>query len=274
MNHALEKEISRFVAEDTGNRFTDGTARYFNEPLVGFASAANPLFSEYKNVIGDFHLTPEEMVAVSTPNHVWIPSTVVCWVLPITAETRTANRHERSVPSKEWAHTRHFGEQFNSTLRRHVMSWLQEQGYHAAAPQLMSAWHEVSESPAGIASTWSERHAAYAAGLGTFSLNDALITAKGIAHRLGSVITDCPLEPSVQTYSDRRSNCLYFREQRCGVCIARCPVGAISRSGHDKNICRTYVYGALAKTVAPVYGVTAAGCGLCQTKVPCESRIP
>jgi len=38
----------------------------------------------------------------------------------------------------------------------------------------------------GPASSWSERHAAYAAGLGTFSLNDALITPKGIAHRLGS----------------------------------------------------------------------------------------
>ena len=274
MEQALREEISRFVREDAGNLFFVSSVRYFDDPLIGFSSATDPLFTEYKTVIGEFHLTPGELVAISTPDDPWVPATVISWTLPITDQTRASNRLETFYPSQEWAQTRNFGEQFNSTLRRHLVVWLEEKGYRAAAPQLMSAWREMPESPAGIASIWSERHAAYAAGLGTFSLNDALITPKGIAHRLGSVITDLKLAPSGRPYLDLRSNCLFYRENSCGACIGRCPVGALSREGHDKYKCRGYVYETVPEAVNEKYGVKASGCGLCQTGVPCEGNIP
>lgn len=274
MEQILREEIGRFVRNDVGNFFPGSDDHYFEDPLIGFAAATDPLFTDYKTVIGDFHLTPGELVSGSTPDDVWTPATVISWVLPITDHTRASNRCEITFPSREWAATRNFGEPFNSSLRRHIVAWLTERGFRAAAPQLMSAWREMGETVVGVASTWSERHAAYAAGLGTFSLTDALITPKGIAHRLGSVITDLVLEPSVRPYPERRSNCLYFREGTCGACIGRCPVGALSRTGHDKYICRSYVYGTIPEAVGTQYGVAATGCGLCQTKVPCEGKIP
>lgn len=274
MEFDLREEIRRFVREESGNRFPNGAAPYFDTPLIAFAAANDPLFTDYKTVIGDFHLTPPELVAVSTPADPWMPATVICWVLPITEPTRASNRQEKIYPSRPWSETRNFGEQFNTALRRHLVAWLSERGYRAAAPQLMAAWRELSESTVGIASTWSERHAAFAAGLGTFSLNDALITPQGIAHRLGSVLTDLPLAATPRPYPERRANCLYYREGTCGVCIGRCPVGALSQRGHDKKKCREYVYGAIPAAVGEQYGVTATGCGLCQTRVPCEGRIP
>jgi epoxyqueuosine reductase QueG len=126
----------------------------------------------------------------------------------------------------------------------------------------------------GFASTWSERHAAYAAGLGTFSLNDALITERGIAHRLGSVVTDAALPIRAGAAGALRGNCAFDSPQGCGVCIGRCPVGAISERGHDKDRCKAYTYGTVLEEVGEAYGVAVAGCGLCQTKVPCEARIP
>ena len=39
----------------------------------------------------------------------------------------------------------------------------------------------------GMASCWSERHAAFVSGLGTFGLCDGLITPVGKAMRCGSV---------------------------------------------------------------------------------------
>ena len=274
MERALCEEICRFVREESTNRFPDRNDSYFDDPLIGFAAATDTLFTEYKSVIGEFHLTPGELVSASTPEDPWVPATVVCWVLPITDQTRASNRGETVYPSRQWAETRNFGEQFNTALRRHMITWLTGRGHRAAAPQLMPAWREMGETAVGIASSWSERHAAYAAGLGTFSLTDALITPKGIAHRLGSVITDLELEPSERPYPERRANCLYYREGTCGACIGRCPVGALSRNGHDKNKCRSYVYGAIPEAVGELYGVVATGCGLCQTNVPCEGRIP
>lgn len=274
MEEKIRAEIGRFIRESGDNCFPGSDTPFFDAPLVGFAAADDPLFQEFKHVIGDFHCTPAEMVARSFPAAPWLPRTVISWALPVTAPTRISNRAEALYPSQAWAQTRHLGEACNTALRHHIVSWLSSQGSQAAAPQLLPAWREFRETPVGIASTWSERHAAYVAGLGTFSLNDALITPKGIAHRLGSVITDLSLLPSSRPYPERRANCLYYREGTCGVCIQRCPVGALSTSGHDKNLCREHVYGTIPAAVSERYGVTSTGCGLCQTRVPCEGAIP
>lgn len=273
MKQALCDEMRRFVREEAGNRFPESAAPYFDEPLIGFAAADDPLFTKYKSVIGDFHLTPSELAAL-TGDRTWSPRTVICWSLPIVEATRQSNRCETLHPSRAWAETRCHGESFNASLRRHLVGFLSDAGYRAFAPQQHPAWREYPDAPVGLASSWSERHAAYAAGLGTFSLNDALITPRGIAHRLGSVITDLRIAPSPKPYAGHTSNCLWHREGTCGACIGRCPVGALSKSGHDKAICRDHVYGTIPKAVGEKFQVSSTGCGLCQTKVPCESRIP
>jgi epoxyqueuosine reductase QueG len=57
-------------------------------------------------------------------------------------------------------------------------------------------------------------------------------------------------------------------------CAARCPAGAITAHGHDKDKCYEYSYRVCLKDKKVEYGVTITGCGLCQTKVPCEFEIP
>ena len=273
MEDQICNEIRQFVRESPTGRFPESEEPYFGEPLIGFASAGDPLFADYKRVIGEFHQTPQEVLSDARGSEARA-ATVICWILPITLETRISNRRETVFPSRAWSRTRNFGEQCNGALRRHLVGWLEERGHLALAPQLAPTWKEFSETPVGIASSWSERHAAYAAGLGTFSLNDALITPKGIAHRVGSVITDLHLAPTPRPYPDHRHNCLYHREGSCGSCIGRCPAGALSHEGHDKSICSRYVYQTAVEALAGEYGVAATGCGLCQTKVPCEGRIP
>jgi len=266
MEESIRQVIESFVSASADNLCAETGAPYFDEPLVGFAAADDPLFAAYKKVIGEFHCTPGEILDGA--------ATVICWVLPVTRATRESNRKEAQWPSRPWSLTRHHGENFNMALRRHLVAHLEALGYRAVASQLASGWRQLDDAAVGVASTWSERHAAYAAGLGTFSLNDGLITARGIAHRLGSVITDLVLPPSPRTAPDYRHNCLWHREGSCGLCIGRCPVAAISHAGHDKKTCREYVYGAVPAAVAELYGVTQTGCGLCQTRVPCEAQIP
>jgi epoxyqueuosine reductase QueG len=273
MEEHIRSEIIRFIRESPLNRFPDSTESYFDEPLVGFAAADDQLFADYKTIIGDFHQTPQEVME-SVFGADGRAAAVISWILPITKPTRESNRRENQYPSQAWAQTRFFGEQLNGALRRHLVAWLEERGQQGVAPQYAACWKEFSDTPVGIASSWSERHAAYAAGLGTFSLNDALITPKGIAHRCGSVITDLPLAPSERPYANHRQNCLYFQGGSCGLCIDRCPVGALSREGHDKTKCSQYVYKTAIEAVAERFGTPQTGCGLCQTRVPCEGGIP
>jgi len=269
----LHGELTRLVAEHPGNRGEEG-APYFDAPLVGVADAFNPLFTRYKNLIGPFHWSPAEAFGLVHGEGSLKEGSVVSWVLPIAKATRRANKAETEYPARSWAHTRHHGEHFNEELRRLLVAALETMGARAVAPAILPEWKRIDDPEIGLASTWSERHAAFAAGLGTFSLSDGFITEKGIAHRLGSVVTDLVLPPSPRIEGDHRANCLYYPDTKCGVCIERCPAGAITEKGHDKAKCSEYSYGVVGKKVNKVYGVDISGCGLCQTGVPCEGRIP
>ncbi len=278
----LVDALTRFVRESPLNRLThlDGSPIY-DAPLIGLADGDDPLFSEYKAIIGDYHLTPREVLgdastAVEAPTE---HPTVVCWILPIARSTRELNRDASDGPSERWAHTRTYGEEFNNALRRHVEGLLSEAGYLAVAPMLAPGYRSVRDTHVAPSraqsSTWSERHAAYAAGLGTFSLNDGLITPRGIAHRCGSVVTSLALPATPRPYVHHTANCLYLAEGTCGECIARCPVGAITAAGHDKVACGKFVYNSpSANRLKSEYHVRTPGCGLCQTGVPCEDCIP
>ena len=274
MEQVIRDEIRRFVLESPDNRFPDSDLPYFEEPLIGFAAADDPLFARFKEIIGEFHFTPAEIMENTYGPGRGDAKTVICWILPIAGATCKSNRKEDKMPSLEWALTRSNGERFNTLLRMHVVDLLRYVTAQAVAPLLSGMWRPVKEPPAGMASTWSERHAAFVAGLGTFSLNDGLITERGIAHRCGSVITDVVIPPTPRFCNDPWSNCVYYREGGCGLCIPRCPVGAISWQGHDKDKCQAYVYGELRNSAGRLYDIMETGCGLCQTKVPCESRIP
>ena len=270
----IEKEIKAFVRTSFLNRMPFiKDYIIFDEPLVKFADGDDPIFTEYRSIIAPTHLTPREALAKAynkssedIPAHL----SVISWILPFTGRIRESNRRHTLTPSRLWLNAYLYGEEFNDALREHVVELLTEMGYLAVAPVIQPYFKEelspVNEK--GPYSNWSERHIAYAAGLGTFSLSDGFITERGIAHRCGSVVTDLVLPVSPRTAKNPYSNCLFYVNGSCRACIARCPVGAISENGHDKIKC-------LGKLrLSEKYKVGALACGLCQTKVPCEFRNP
>jgi len=283
-NNVLEQVVKNFIKEDEQNRRTQlDQGVYWDEPLVGFASGMDSLFYEYKTLIGSFHLTPREVIATALKEkgRALLLSeieqiSVISWILPVSEDTRKSNRKEEKSPSKLWAYTRDFGEACNDALRRHVTGFLEDLGYIAVTPVLLPSFQRIRDEKVGWASSWSERHVAYACGLGTFSLNDGFITPKGMAIRIGSVVTLLRLTPSERKYRHHKENCLFSRNEECGKCIQRCPAGAITEKGHNKDKCREYVNSEPLKAKCLEYGLQnpPPACGLCQTGVPCEFEIP
>jgi len=248
----------------------------FAEPLIGFSSGNDPLFEDYKQHVGPFHWTPLEIFALTFPEPTVTARelTVISWILPQTSGTKSDNRAQTKWPAERWARARIYGEQFNEKLRKHVVEILQKEGYEAVAPMLSPQWSRKESQQYGFASTWSERHAAYASGLGTFGLCDGLITPLGKAMRTGSVVARIQIPPTRRPYSDHHAYCPHFADGSCGKCIPRCPVGAISENGHDKQTCYKHTSVASRKYTKKHYHFEGRGCGLCQTDVPCESKIP
>jgi len=277
----IKEEIKEFTRTSPLNRLSFiKDYIIWDEPLVKFANDDDPIFAEYKTIIAPTHLTPREALAKAynkNPENMPAHLSVISWILPAVEETRKSNRAKTRVPSRLWSHTRWYGEKFNGALRAHMVEVLTKMGYLAVAPFLQS-YFKVDLNEKGPYSNWSERHIAYAAGHGTFSLSDGLITERGIAHRCGSVVTDLVLPASPRTAESPYSNCLFYVDGSCTACIDRCPAGAITEKGHDKIKCLAYMHGTgySAEALKDGYNnnTSVAGCGLCQVKVPCEFQNP
>ena len=152
-------------------------------------------------------------------------------------------------------------------LSKFLRSELINAGYQSIAPALDERFRANSgrtDPEAKFTSNWSERHVAFICGQGTFGLSKGLITKKGMAGRLGSVITELYLPPDKREYKDIYEYC-----SMCGKCIKNCPVNAISvENGKNHALCSEFL-DETAQRYKPRYG-----CGKCQIDVPCESGIP
>jgi epoxyqueuosine reductase len=276
----LRQQIKEFVRNSPDNHLSFMNNQViFDDPLVKFADGDDLIFTEYKRIIAPTHLTPREAFVkayIKNSEDTQAHLSVISWILPIAEETLKSNRSEKRLPSRLWSHTRWYGEKFNDKLRAYVVSFLINMGYLAVAP-ILQPYFKVYNNKEGMYSNWSERHIAYAVGHGTFSLSDGFITDCGIAHRCGSVVTNLFLPASHRTPKSPFSNCLFYIGIDCKACRNRCPAGAITEKGHDKNKCRQYLH-SIGYTPQQIKDYdndkSLVGCGLCQTKVPCEFQNP
>ena len=253
----VEESIREFAKSPENTLGDEKNEPAWETPLVGFSSGDDPLYSEIKDLIGQFYLTPTDIFAQAFPD-VWITAdqlAVVSWVLPHTRATKADNRKEKFYASARWSRARKAGEEFNQRLRDYMTTRLTEAGYQAVAPQNLPSFGISVSERYGLSASWSERHAAYVSGLGTFGLCDGLITPAGKAVRCGSVVARLSVPPTPRPYQDIHAYCLFFSQGVCGKCIARCPAGAISREGHDKLKCRHYIETVVAPHGKEEYGI-------------------
>jgi len=275
--HWIESAIKEFVENSSENTLKNpANDRAYDSPLVGFSSGGDLIYRDFKTHVGIFHWTPEEAFALAFPDLKVRAEdlSVISWVLPQTEMTRRENRAESIYPSESWARNRVFGQEFNEKLSLYVVETLMKKGHEALNPVLLPDWKIEKSESFTFSSRWSERHAAHASGLGTFGLCDGLITAKGKAVRLGSVVARISIAPTPRPYGNHHEYCLFHSGGACMACIERCPVHAISVKGHDKIKCHRHTLIDSANYVKSRFGFNGYGCGLCQTGVPCEAGIP
>ena len=77
----LAEQVIKLVNYQTENA---NTLTQYRKPLVGFASAQDPLFDQMKEIIGPHHMHPTELLADA--------QTVISFFLPFAKTIITANR--------------------------------------------------------------------------------------------------------------------------------------------------------------------------------------
>jgi epoxyqueuosine reductase QueG len=272
----LENIVNDFIQDTGKNHISEQDAidesviglKLFDTPIVGYADANDELFETFKT---DYEITYGRFM----PPKEWLKEakTVISIFLPYSSQVKKGNSRDMREPSKEWLHARYEGQILINQLTDHLKEILVGKGYRCIVPstdkrlEVMIGTRlnmEKTLDNSDYGSNWSERHVAYAAGLGTFGLSKGLITSKGIAGRFTSLVTDMEYEPTERKYTGIYDYCTM-----CGVCIRNCPVDAITiENGKEHTPCSEFIDRTL-ELYNPRYA-----CGKCQVKVPCANGIP
>lgn len=253
----LEQELSRYLSVAAGNRIGTSDGPIFDAPLLGVAAADDPLFLRMK----DWELVGGQLILPSE----WLPTakTVVSVFFPLSEAVRKSNRTRGQDISPEWTYGQIEGQKIIEKTMDHLAERMNLAGYPSVVPSNDPRFW-AGKLHGRHTSFWSERHAAYIAGLGTFGLSRGLITRRGIAGRFGSLITAASFMPDERDYDDVFQYCT-----RCGACVRNCPSGAISiEHGKDNLICAAFL-----DELTRDFG-SRRGCGKCQVGVPCENKVP
>lgn len=236
----------------------------YDAPILAFGSANDPLFETLKKpeAAGELFLEPKA----------WLPTaeTVVSLFFPFSQQVRTENKTRRDWPGYGWIHARAEGMDMIDRVNAGLCAHLEACGYQAVNPTKLPMYRAVEDAEtARYTSNWSLRHVGYVCGLGTFGLSGGLITKKGVAGRLSSLITNYPFAPDVREYTGLHDYCSF-----CGACANFCPSKAISlHDGKNQALCAAFLDEVTAKTPQrPGAHNLRYGCGKCQVRVPCESR--
>jgi epoxyqueuosine reductase QueG len=239
----------------------------YRKPVIGFSDADDPLFKGLKEVVTPSHYLPQDLLEDV--------STVISVFLPF-SESVVKSNFDKEITSKEWAVAYTETNELLDKLTYELADEFKKLGYHALGIKTthhLAHAKKESYSYDELFSDWSQRHVAFISGIGTFGLNNLLITVRGCAGRIGSLLTSAKIEP---TKRDLREGCLVKRGIYCYKCVERCPVNVISKEGKfDRVGCMDYLV-RMRKYQESIYGLKEGTqtCGKCNSNIPCDIKIP
>lgn len=251
MREKLEDLIKNYVRDYKTN---EGTATEWNEPLVSFADATDPMFRKLKEVVDVNHALPSDLLRDA--------KTVISYFIPFDRKIALSNVKGNQA-SKEWAISYIETNDLIVGLNRTLSEMLKTQGFTSA---VTPPTHNFDKKK--LVSYWSHKHIAFVAGLGKFGIHRMLITEKGCCGRLGSIVTDARIEP---TKRNEEEFCLYKIDKSCGLCVKKCVYGALRAESFDRNVCHRFCL-----DNAKVYSELGEAdvCGKCVAGVPCSFSNP
>lgn len=256
-----ENDASNRIATDIAKKPEYAGRKIHDGVIYGVAAVDDAIIASLKaNKEANIDIMPPEQ---------WLPGakSVISFFSPF-ARWITEENIGGNWPSEAWLHGRIEGQASSNKMVSALADKIRYYGHEIVIPTLdprMKIFMKFAGYPESLyTSNWSERHIAFAAGLGTFGLSRGMITERGIAGRFMSIITTLALAPTPRPYTDLLEYCT-----KCGACVRACPSKAISVERlKDHDICDPYLFDIRQKE-EPYYG-----CGKCQCGMPCTYGIP
>jgi len=251
VNDLIIQGIASFLADA---RSSAAFRTRWQEPLLAFANARDPLFRRLGQWVSPDHAMPQDLLPGA--------GSVAVYFLPFERDVTRSNRTGGHA-SDQWAYAYVETNTLITSLNVHLTGLLRAHGLNAAG---IPPTHNFDQER--LMSHWSHRHVAWIAGLGTFGVNRMLITQKGCCGRLGSLVISGECEPTARPGYEF---CLHRHGRTCLKCVKKCRAGALQEDSFDRHLC----YSVLLENarVHEKKGL-ADVCGKCLSAVPCSHTNP
>lgn len=244
----LDMDLKQNITEFIRNMVrTSSQQEFYQEALVGFAAADDPLYNTLVDAMGRKMLTPRDIMPEA--------QTVVTYFIPYSEKILKAVQAGGKI-NQTWSDAYSLTNPLLSDIAEQLKLFLEEQNIHCELePPTMNY------DPVNLTAKWSHKSSAVISGIATFGLNRLIITKYGTMGRLNTIFIDQKIEPDKRLDTEY---CLYKKNGSCGICMKRCPAGAIKPYGFDRFRCNAYLDG---KNISDY----EQGCSMCSTG-PCALK--
>ncbi|MDR1242786.1 MAG: epoxyqueuosine reductase [Deltaproteobacteria bacterium] len=252
MYKKIEKTIIDVINEYKPNNIFD----FWKEAIVKTISANNKLFNTLKQYVSDEHFMPNDILMDA--------KSVIVYFIPFTEQIIMSNMKGISA-SREWALAYIKTNDLITKINNELENLMWSNNFSVGK---LPATHNFDEKT--LMSNWSHRHIAYIAGLGTFGLNNMLITESGCCGRLGSIVTNYDFGDYAEI-DERKEKCLHKITGGCGLCQKKCINAAYENQMFNRKKC----YEKCLEN-AEYYKMIghADACGKCLVGLPCSMQDP
>jgi len=229
---------------------------YWKEPIIEIISAKDERLHILKEVVSSEHLMPGDILADA--------ESIISFFIPYQEHIVKSNI-EGPLASEEWSKAYIKTNDMIKMINENIESLMEQNGYKAGKIPATHNYDKVK-----LISNWSHRHIAYIAGIGTFGINNMLITKNGCCGRFGSIIINYKFNEYQQT-GKTEEKCLHKRNGTCGICQKKCILQCYENNSFNRHRCHEQCQknDEYHKTNG-----NATVCGKCLVGLPCSMKEP
>jgi len=235
--------------------------KFWKKPLVSVIPANDERLKTLKEAVSAEHLSPYDILPDA--------ESIISFFIPYQEHIVKSNI-EGDMASEEWVIAYIKTNDLITSINDEIEKLMQKYGYKTGK---LPATHNFDDKK--LMSNWSHRHIAYIAGLGTFGINNMLITKNGCCGRFGTTIINYKLDEydktgAIGATGAIKEKCLNKQNGSCGACRKKCVFNAYENNAYNRHKC----YEQCLKNRAYHKGLGAAVCGKCLVGLPCSVKEP
>jgi len=253
MHNKILKIIKSTLAEyEEKNQLNN----FWKEPIIEIIPVNDKMLTALKEITYPEHLMPGDILQDA--------KSIISFFIPFRENIVNSNTGGE-LASEEWAAAYIKTNDLIKTINENIGILMEQNGYKAGK---IPATHNFDTEK--LISNWSHRHIAYIAGMGTFGINNMLITKNGCCGRFGSTIINYEFKEyrQIQKISEK---CLNKLNGSCGVCQAKCINNAYENNFFNRHKCYEQC---LKNAEHHKKNGNADVCGKCLVGLPCSTREP